>query len=435
MESEEFGYNLRVSILGTDSEVSSARMTEEVTEEVNTAVLSRYSAFLYLHHEYLKSMNVINGSSCLLSALGLHMRRPGGSSWFARILCEASITLVCHLRKATSCISQTSSIECISSPTMAPAIALESLDPQIQAIGISGVSEGPLVENTPKATGTSTSVFQSKLSQFWHNGNGDAAAGSGQPANASSPLRPNRKRPLGEDVEGAATSKSPSPLKKRRREASGYAPPAKYAHLSKLVDIIEPNLIGIFVGFNPGVATATAGHAYAHPSNMFWKLLHTSGITDTKFRPEQDVDLPRLCSMGNTNIVDRPSKTAGELSKREMAAGTPILEEKIRIFRPEAVCIVGKSIWEAIWRWRYKHEIKKDEFRYGWQDKKERMGRDKDWTGAWVFVACATSGLNASLKPHEKEEIWQPFGEWVKKRREERSKAVAPAVDHRPLEA
>jgi TDG/mug DNA glycosylase family protein len=37
-----------------------------------------------------------------------------------------------------------------------------------------------------------------------------------------------------------------------------------------------------------------------------------------------------------------------------------------------------------------------------------------------VFVASSTSGLSASTKPHEKEAIWKPFGEWVKARRMER---------------
>ncbi|EME46908.1 hypothetical protein DOTSEDRAFT_70753 [Dothistroma septosporum NZE10] len=167
--------------------------------------------------------------------------------------------------------------------------------------------------------------------------------------------------------------------------------------------------------------TATSGHAYAHPSNMFWKLLHNSGCTDVRLRPEQDVDLPRLYSMGNTNIVARPSKDAAELSKVESAAGTPILEEKIRKCRPEAVCIVGKGIWESIWRWRYGRSIKKEEFHYGWQGDEQRMGRTDDWAGAHVFVATATSGLAANLKPPEKEAIWKPFGGWVKMRREERS--------------
>ncbi|PPJ49911.1 hypothetical protein CBER1_04699 [Cercospora berteroae] len=229
-----------------------------------------------------------------------------------------------------------------------------------------------------------------------------------------------RQSTVGFDQSKPERSQSQSPAKKQRK-SSQYAPPSRYAHLSPLTDILAPNLVCVFVGFNPGVMTSGTGHAYAHPSNSFWKLLHSSGCTDVRLKPEQDVDLPRLYSMGNTNIVARPSKNAAELSKEESAAGTPILEDKIRQFRPEAICIVGKGIWESIWRWRYKRAIKKNEFRYGWQEEKENMGKSDDWSGAKVFVATATSGLAANLKPHEKEEIWLPFGQWVKQRRKERA--------------
>ena len=186
------------------------------------------------------------------------------------------------------------------------------------------------------------------------------------------------------------------------------------------------------MGTNPGIRTATAGHAYAHPSNMFWKLLHSSGCTDRRCKPEEDVDLPRLYAMGNTNIVERPTKDAAELSKDEMTAGGPILEAKIRKYKPEAVCIVGKGIWEAIWRSRRGKNPSKAEFRYGWQDEEENMGKAKEgeeeldqhgqpWKGARVFVASSTSGLSASLKPPEKEAIWEPFGAWVKTRRVDRA--------------
>lgn len=235
--------------------------------------------------------------------------------------------------------------------------------------------------------------------------------------------RPSPKRRLDDDTPERPSQNAPSPspsAKKRRRTSSRYAPPSKYAHLPELQDVLAPGLICVFVGTNPGVRTATAGHAYAHPSNLFWKLLHSSGCTDERLRPEQDVDLPRLYGMGNTNIVARPSRDAAELSKAEMAAGTPVLEDKVRRCRPEAVCIVGKGIWEAIWRWRYGREIKKDEFRYGWQEEKERMGGEEGWQGSRVFVASSTSGLSASLRPAEKEEIWRPFGEWVKTRRGQR---------------
>lgn len=276
-----------------------------------------------------------------------------------------------------------------------------------------GAADGHVQAGDATRLPESNETFKTSLQQFRH----------GAEERASKPSYKNgRKRPL-EDNNEQAGKPSPSPAK-RVRQSSKYAPPSTYAHLPKLLDVLESDLICVFIGVNPGLRTATAGHAYAHPSNMFWKLLHSSGCTDERLRPEQDVDLPRLYSMGNTNIVERPTRDAGELSKAELAEGTPVLEAKIRECRPEAVCIVGKGIWEAVWRWRYGKGMRKEEFKYGWQDEKERMGKYEDWAGAMVFVASSTSGLSASLKPHEKEAIWKPFGEWVKSRREERNEKL-----------
>lgn len=217
-----------------------------------------------------------------------------------------------------------------------------------------------------------------------------------------------------------------------KRPSKQYADPSKYAHLKPLTDILEPDLICIFVGFNPGVQTATSGHAYAHKSNLFWKLLHRSGLTpDRQLKPEEDVDLPRLYGMGNTNLVSRPTKMDAELSKEEQLASVPILDAKIAKFKPEAVCIVGKSIWENIWKYRYGAKPTKAEFKHGFQDEKHNMGKlpidgleeDAEWKGARVFVATSTSGLDASTKPAQKEEIWRPFGDWVQQRRRERAAA------------
>ncbi len=223
------------------------------------------------------------------------------------------------------------------------------------------------------------------------------------------------------------TSVSPA---KRSRKPSGYAPPSTYAHLKPLPDVLAPNLICLFVGLNPGVQTSIQGHAYAHPSNLFWKLLHSSGCTTRRCQPSEDQDLPKLFALGNTNIVSRPTRNGGELSKSEMDESVWVLEEKVRKWKPESVCIVGKSIWESIWRARRGRAIKKEEFKYGWQDDGENMGRTEgtdhikvesqtedhlpgasvdgaDWKGAKVFVAASTSGLAASLGPAEKERIWR----------------------------
>jgi len=217
--------------------------------------------------------------------------------------------------------------------------------------------------------------------------------------------------------------------KKKSRSPSGYAPPSTYAHLPELVDILEPNLICVFVGLNPGIQTAKSGHAYAHPSNLFWKLLHSSGCTTRRCRPEEDRDLPRLFQMGNTNIVARPSRNGAELSKAEMDASVHILEDKIKRYKPEAVCIVGKSIWESIWRVQHGKAIKKEEFKYGWQNEQENMGgieeEENEWKGSRMFVATSTSGLAATPSVAEKERIWRELGVWVEQRRTERAAAEA----------
>ena len=223
---------------------------------------------------------------------------------------------------------------------------------------------------------------------------------------------------------------SPSPSKKKKRSSSGYAPPSKYSHLvNNLVDSLDPNLICVFIGVNPGILTATRGHAYCHPSNLFWKLAYNSGCTPRLCRPEEDRDLPRLFALGHTNIVSRPTKDASELSKAEMDEGVGILEQKIAMWRPESVAIVGKSVWESIWRVKHGKNISREQFKYGWQDARENMGVTKggeeQWSGAKVFVTTTTSGLAAGMRPHEKEEVWRGLGEWVKKRRVEREEENA----------
>ncbi|CAG7975174.1 unnamed protein product [Penicillium nalgiovense] len=218
---------------------------------------------------------------------------------------------------------------------------------------------------------------------------------------------------------------SPSPSKRRRSTATPQIPPtppiaSPSATESLLRDTIPPNLILLLVGVNPGIMTGVTGYAYAHPSNLFWKLLYSSGITSIRHIPADTYKLPALYSVGNTNIVERPTRDASMLSRAEMDAGVPVLEAKVAAQRPEVVCLVGKSIWEAVWRVRHGRGIRKEEFRYGWQSETENMGRGDDWAGAPVFVATTTSGLAAGMKPAEKEAVWAELGSWVVKRRQER---------------
>ncbi|RAH74835.1 mismatch-specific DNA-glycosylase [Aspergillus aculeatinus CBS 121060] len=227
-----------------------------------------------------------------------------------------------------------------------------------------------------------------------------------------------------------STTTNPRHRRTRTRTPKPATPPTTP---SLLRDTIPKNLDLLLVGVNPGILTGVTGHAYAHPSNLFWKLLHWSGITAIRHPPSDTYALPGLYNIGNTNIVERPTRDASMLSRAEMDAGVPVLEAKVAAQRPAVVCLVGKSIWEAVWRVKTGRRIRKEEFRYGWQHEGMNMGAvisgdedgsggggEKNWPGARVFVATTTSGLAAGMSVAEKQAVWNELGVWVKKRRGER---------------
>ncbi|KAG5513751.1 hypothetical protein PMAC_000789 [Pneumocystis sp. 'macacae'] len=210
--------------------------------------------------------------------------------------------------------------------------------------------------------------------------------------------------------------------KRKRRTNRSYVPPEHYAHLpSGVPDVLGENLIVMFIGLNPGIATVKAGHAFAGPTNLFWKLLHSSQIvsTETRLRPEDDVTLQKW-DVGITNLVSRPTAGSNELSREEMIENVPILEKKVSTFCPLSVCIVGKGIYEAIYRYKTGKSLKKT-FEWGWQP--ERMGVSENYEGALVYVVPSTSGRAASYSKEMKEKCWNIFGEWVAKKRKERNKS------------
>lgn len=102
----------------------------------------------------------------------------------------------------------------------------------------------------------------------------------------------------------------------------------------------------MFVGINPGQASAAAGHHYAGPGNHFWPLLYHAGIVPEPLTFEDDWRAPEF-GVGLTNLVERPTRGSDELSRAELHAGAARLREKMRRYRPRVVCFNGKLIYEA----------------------------------------------------------------------------------------
>jgi len=111
-------------------------------------------------------------------------------------------------------------------------------------------------------------------------------------------------------------------------------------------DVIGPGLTVLFCGINPGRWSAAVGQHFAHPSNRFWRVLHQAGFTDRLLRPAEQDELPGK-GVGITNLVERATRTAEELSADELRAGASALEDKVRRYRPGTVAIVGLQAYRA----------------------------------------------------------------------------------------
>ncbi len=111
-------------------------------------------------------------------------------------------------------------------------------------------------------------------------------------------------------------------------------------------DFLRPGLKIVFVGFNPGIRSGETGYHFANPTNRFWKLLYEANLTPRKYAPEEAGLLLDL-GLGLTNIVPRPTRAASDIRPEEFTQGRQQLLHKLRRYRPQVVCLVGKGVYQA----------------------------------------------------------------------------------------
>jgi TDG/mug DNA glycosylase family protein len=145
-----------------------------------------------------------------------------------------------------------------------------------------------------------------------------------------------------------------------------------------LRDVIAPGLDVLFCGINPSLMSAARGHHFARPGNRFWPALHLAGLTPRLFSPEEDVQLLDH-GLGITNVADRPTRTAAELSTEELRAGAVALHELVVRYRPRVLAVLGITA--------YRLGFDRPRAAIGLQP--ERVG------GAATWVVPNPSGLNA----------------------------------------
>jgi TDG/mug DNA glycosylase family protein len=111
--------------------------------------------------------------------------------------------------------------------------------------------------------------------------------------------------------------------------------------------VIAPGLDVLFCGINPSLMSAERGHHFARPGNRFWPALHGSGFTPRLLSPDEDATLPSY-GLGITNLVDRPTRAADELSADELKAGGDALGNLAREYEPAVIAVVGLSAWRTV---------------------------------------------------------------------------------------
>ncbi len=177
----------------------------------------------------------------------------------------------------------------------------------------------------------------------------------------------------------------PKPGRKRQ-------PPAEPAHRPgpaelraargrRVPDIVTPNLKILFVGINPGLYSGAVGHHFARPGNRFWPALHAAGLTPRRYSPDQERELLKS-GIGITNIVNRTTAAASELSKQQLTAGGRRLAAKIKRLNPRVVVFLGI-----------------DAYRVAYGARKIAVGPQPAAIGAArIWVLPNPSGLNAHYR-------------------------------------
>ncbi len=168
------------------------------------------------------------------------------------------------------------------------------------------------------------------------------------------------------------------------------------AHDKLVPDLVAKNLIVLFAGINPGLYTAAIGRHFGRPGNRFWPALYDGGFTPRLFSPFEESLLLDL-HFGITNVVQRATARADELTDDELCAGGRRLEAKVRRLRPTVVAFVGIGPYRVV---------------TGVKDagvglQKTRFG------GSHAWVLPNPSGINAHYQPAALAELFKELRLWA----------------------
>eukprot|EP00794_Sanderia_malayensis_P006086 gene6086-6789_t len=190
------------------------------------------------------------------------------------------------------------------------------------------------------------------------------------------------KRSIAKNINPSFQTQPDTSPKKGKREAKD-----RFNGLSeedvlqkKLPDHLCKDLNILFVGINPGLMSAFKGHHYSGHNNHFWPCLYESGLVPVQLTYQEDFKCLEY-KIGMTNIVERTTRAASDLSKIEIKDGIAEMMRKIKETNPRIVCFNGKGIYETFSKKKCKVGLQDDVFRE---------------TSSLIYVMPSTSGRTMS---------------------------------------
>ncbi len=111
-------------------------------------------------------------------------------------------------------------------------------------------------------------------------------------------------------------------------------------------DLVGPGLRVLLCGINPSLYSGWSGYHFAGPANRLWTTLHAAGFTAQRLHPSETPEL-LFAGIGVTNLVNRTTARADELTGEELRAGVAPLVALVDRWRPRYVAFLGLSAYRS----------------------------------------------------------------------------------------
>jgi double-stranded uracil-DNA glycosylase len=162
-------------------------------------------------------------------------------------------------------------------------------------------------------------------------------------------------------------------------------------------DLLGPDVRLLFVGINPGLWTAATNTHFCHPTNRFYPALRRAGVIDWDLDPGVGMDERQRADLvgagiGITNLVNRATAKASELTAEELRTGGRRIHDLSKDLHPKVVAVAGVTA-----------------YRDAFSRPQAHLGRQSDAVGSGeLWVVPNPSGLNAH-------ETVESLSDWYRK--------------------